>query len=297
MLKWFLRALIALVLLVILAAAVVYAMSQRRLTQRVTVPQEALSVHLAGGDVRRGAHFATAIAECMNCHGSNAGGRLFVNDGALGTYYAPNLTRGPGGAAATFTDADWERALRFGAAPDGRPLLIMPSRDFAELSERDFADIVAYIRSLPPVTNTTPPPHVGPVGRFLFAIGQLRIGAEEIHRDAPAPSTVQPAVSVAYGRYLARIGGCMDCHGAHLSGGHLEGAPSDPPAQNLTRGGDLGHWSFEQFTRTLRTGRRPDGSSLASFMPWPQVGQMNDDELRAIFLFLKSVPPRQSGTG
>jgi mono/diheme cytochrome c family protein len=116
--------------------------------------------------------------------------------------------------------------------------------------------------------------------------------ADDIRKDAPTPSNVPPAINVAYGRYLARLSGCMDCHGAHLSGGTTPGGVTAP---NLSASGDLGHWTFKQFTRTLRTGRRPDGTLLSGAMPWREVGQMTDDELLAIYLSLRSTPPGPSG--
>jgi mono/diheme cytochrome c family protein len=296
MAKWILRVLIALVAVVIVAVGVVYGLSQQHLSRRVDVPQSTLAADLSSGDARRGAHVAV-ITECTNCHGVNLGGRLFIDDPALGTFYAPNLTRGAGGAASRYSDADWVRALRYGGAPDGRPLAIMPSRNLAELSDGDFIDLIAYVRSVPGVSNTTPPIRVGPVGRTLLATGKISMPADQIRAEKPTPSTVAPGVTVAYGGYLTRVGQCMDCHGAHLSGGHIAGPPSAPPAQNLTTTGHLGQWTFEQFKTTLRTGRRPDGSTIDSFMPWPEVAQMTDDELNAVYLYLKSLPARPTDTG
>lgn len=286
MLKWALRVLITLVVFVVVAVAAVYALGQYKLSQSVTVAQGALAEQLSQGDPKRGAHFANFVVRCTSCHGANGGGELLLQNIALGTISAPNLTRGPGGTG-EFGDADWVRALRFGGAPDGRPLLIMPSRDFAELSHGDLADIVAYLRSLPPLSHTFPPPRLGPLAEAGVAFGMFHPDADEIRKDAPMPSNVPPAVSVAYGRYLARLG-CMSCHGTHFSGGPMF---DGTVAQNLTRSGDLGRWTFEQFKNALRTGRRPDGTSLSRKMPWPRVGQMTDDELHAVYLFLKSTPP------
>ena len=290
MLKWALRVLIAIVVLVVAALAVVYALGQYKLSRSVTVPQGALAEQLSQGDPKRGAHLANFVAQCMGCHRANGGGGLLFQNFALGTVYSANLTRGPGGTG-KFSDADWVRALRFGSAPDGRPLIIMPSRAFAELSHGDLADIVAYFHTLPPVSNTVPLPLLGPLAEAAVAFGMFHPDADDIRKDAPTPSKVPPAVSVAYGRYLTRLG-CVGCHGVHLSGGPM---PDGATAQNLTPSGDLGHWTFEQFTRTLRTGRRPDGTSLAKQMPWPEVGQMSDDELHAIYLSLRSTPPTPSG--
>jgi cytochrome c553 len=225
------------------------------------------------------------------------GGKLFINDPALGTIYTPNLTSGAGGFFATHNNADFVRAVRYGVRKDGRPLLIMPSDSFAELSDEDMADILAYVHSKPKYDGGTPDPKVGPVGRFLIVTGALPFPSAVVAQEKLAPSQRTIGVTESYGKYLARASGCMDCHGVGLSGGHLRGAPSDPPAQNLTPAGDLGHWTFDRFKTTLRTGTRPDGSHINTFMPWPNFSQMTDDELRAIWLYLKSVPPKPSGNG
>ena len=296
-LRWIARVLSVLAVLALLAAAAVYAISRNMLTGHIAAADVAPAVDLRHGDIRRGEHLARAITGCTSCHGANLAGSSVIDNWALATVYAPNLTRGDGGAGAGYTDSDWVRALRRGIRRDGTPLIIMPSRDFAELTQADLAAVVSYVLSVPAVSNRTPPARIGPLGRVLFATRQLPLPAENILRDNPRPSNVRPGVTIAYGQYLARVGGCMACHGAHLSGGHFEGGPSDPPAQNLTPAGDLQRWSFAQFTRTLRTGVRPDGTHLDTFMPWPTIGQMTDDELRAIYNFLKSVPPRPTGDG
>jgi hypothetical protein len=67
------------------------------------------------------------------------------------------------------------------------------------------------------------------------------------------------------------------------------------PAANLTPAG-LGDWTPADFVKVMRTGTRPDGRVLDTFMPWPYYAQMTDDELRAIWLYLQAIPARPSGT-
>jgi mono/diheme cytochrome c family protein len=109
--------------------------------------------------------------------------------------------------------------------------------------------------------------------------------------------TEPPAgVTKGYGHYLARVGGCADCHGANLSGGPMAGAPPDaPPAANITPGGQISAWSEADFIKTMRTGINPAGKQLDSFMPYKFIGRLSDDELKAIYLYLKSVPSAATG--
>jgi hypothetical protein len=59
----------------------------------------------------------------------------------------------------------------------------------------------------------------------------------------------------------------------------------------LTPGGEVGFWTEEQFINTIRTGVTPSGHELnPEYMPWDYYRFMSDDELKAIFMYLKSLP-------
>ena len=97
-------------------------------------------------------------------------------------------------------------------------------------------------------------------------------------------------MTVAYGEYLVNTAGCRTCHGVELSGGDPSD-PESPPGPNLTPGGELGLWAEADFINTLRTGVTPAGRQLnPEFMPWESTAKLTDDELKAIWLYLKSVP-------
>ena len=285
--------------LVMLLVAGVYGFSSVGLGRSFALPvRESPALPTDPASLARGEHLVRAIAKCGDCHGADVGGRLFIDAGPMiGRVYAPNLTGGRGGVTAAFTAQDWERAIRHGVAPDGRALKIMPSNELAGLTDSDLGAVVAYVRSLPPVDRTIPATTLGPIARVLYLAGQFPVlPAEAIDHAAPHPRDMTPAVTRAYGRYLADVGGCTGCHGPGLSGGHVAGTPPDfPAAQNISPAG-IGSWTEEDFFRALRTGHRPDGTLISTFMPWPTAGQMSDDEIRAVWLFVKSVPPRKAGT-
>lgn len=293
-LRWLGFVLIALVGVFVVAGVVVVFASNHELDARVVVapPPPALG----HGSVERGKHIFNAVSSCVVCHRMDAGGGPFITSSAMAVLNAPNLTRGPGGVGTLYTDQDYDRAIRRGVRPDGTRLLIMPSWDYAAMSDDDAASVIAYIRSLPPVDRATPRVQLGPVGRVLVATHKLPFDATRIADEGPPPSPPPPVKMAEYGRYLARIGGCMGCHGEHLSGGHIAGGPDDPPASNLTPT-TLGSWTDVDFMRTLTTGRDPSGHRLHDFMPWRTIRGMTDDELEAIYQFLKTLPPRPTGTG
>lgn len=62
---------------------------------------------------------------------------------------------------------------------------------------------------------------------------------------------------------------------------------------NLTpdRATGLGAWTADEFVQALRTGRHQGrGRQILPPMPWPMISQLNDEDLRAIFAFLQSIP-------
>ena len=288
--------------LVAAAAGSGWAVSTHKLAEKHPLPAVSLAVPSDSATLARGAHLVNVVAKCGGCHGAGLAGKLFIDGGPLGVVYSANLTRGRGGVGRDYTDADWVRAIRHGLRRDGTSLLVMPSEDYVLLEEQDLAAIIAYVKQLPPVDHELERTRLRILGHALLAAGQLDIlsasNAADVASAAAAGgygSAVPPGPTKEYGAYLARAGGCIGCHGPGLSGGRHPGQPeSEPAAANLTPTG-LGTWKEEDFLVAMRTGRRPDGSSITDFMPWRTVGKMSDDELRAIWRFLKTVPPKESG--
>ena len=197
-----------------------------------------------------------------------------------------------GGVGATYTDADWERAVRHGVRPSGQVLLIMPSHHFNHMSDEDLGAVLAFLKTFPPVDEAVPARRVGPVGNILIGAGLFgEMPAEQIDHDAGHAATLAPAASAEYGHYMVELATCADCHGEKLDGVVTGGDPAALPAPNLTPAGDLAHWTEADFMQTLRTGVTPEGRPLSTEMPWEFFGKMEDRDLAAIFAYLKSLPP------
>jgi mono/diheme cytochrome c family protein len=290
--RWAARIVGALVMLLAVAVGVVYAASERRFRKHFEIPTHLISVPKDSAGVARGEHVAT-IRGCTACHGIGLVGHVEVEDPMLGRLAGPNLTNGGRGAA--LTDADWERAVRHGVRRDGAPLLIMPAFEHTGMSDEDLGALIAYARSLPGANVIPPPSKAGPVLRGLFTAGMvLLLSAEQIDHAKPHPQHVDAEPTAEYGDYLAAM--CKGCHGPQLSGGKIPGGPPDwKPAANITRGGNIGRWSETDFITALRTGRRPDGSTIDTQMPWQNFAKMNDTELRAIYAYLRAQPVREYG--
>lgn len=273
-----------------------------------------LSVNKAGASVRVPAHFTpqldyadpALVAEgrhiatvrgCVDCHGANLGGRLMIDDPLIGKVFTANLTTGKGGRGATLTPEDWELAIRHGVRRDGTQLAVMPSPEFAALTDRDVAAIVAFMRTVPAVDNVQPRPALGPLGRVLYVTGQLdAYPASGMAQSVTHRAAIAPAVSLEFGQYVAH--GCTGCHNPNYSGGKVPGTPpSFAAAGNITPDSatGIGRWSEADFMRALREGTRPDGSKLDPFMPVQLTKQMTDTELKAAYMYLRTVPARGKG--
>jgi mono/diheme cytochrome c family protein len=287
-LKWIgivLGGLIGLVVLVVLGMGLA---GGARMKKTYEIQPEAIDIPTDADALARGEHLVNVA--CKSCHGENLGGQVLLDDPAVGRIYAANLTPGRGGIG-THSDGDLVRAVRHGVDHDGRQLVVMPADVFINLSSEDLGAIILYIRTLPPVDREIPEPELTLMGRVLLAAGALGqpFPAEYIDHSQPFPAMPPIGVNIEYGEYLARF--CVGCHGPELAGGQPPD-PESPPAPNLTPGGELADWSEADFIQTIRTGASPHGHKLdPDFMPWESFSKFHDDELKALWLYLSSLPP------
>lgn len=292
--KWLSIIIGSIIGLLLIAFIVLNVVSNSRLNKTYDVTVEEVLIPTDAESITYGEHVAI-IRGCTDCHGSDLGGKAFIDDPPLGTIYATNITRGEGGIP-KYNDKDWVRAIRHGVDPDGKPLLMMPSQEFYYLSDTDLGALIAYLNSITNVNNETPEGKIGPLGRFLFLAGQLQLlPAELIDHDAIRPEAPAQGVTVDYGQYIAV--GCIGCHGANYSGGKIPGSPPDwPPAANLTPSGSLSSWTEANFISAIRTGIKPNEEKFTEFMPYKAFGQAKDDELKALWMFLESLPESETGS-
>ena len=297
-LKWFGIVLGSLIGLLVLAFAVLYIIGTvkwNRLHGKYDVPVETVIIPTDQASIVRGEHIAT-IRMCRHCHIDNLSGQT-AGAPILITLSVPNLTSGAGGVGNTNTDEDWVRAIRHGVGHDGGGLVLMPSRIWYYLSDEDLGALIAYLKSLPPVDKEMPPTNLGPLGRVMLTLGQLPPeivpNVTVIDHAGPRPVAPSPGVTVEYGKYLTST--CTLCHGSNLNGQTVREGGNVYVALNLTRGGEVGFWSEEQFIATMRSGMTPNGHQLKDFMPWKYFGQMTDDELKAVWLYLQSLPALPQG--
>lgn len=283
-----------LVALIVIAVLGMMWDTDNRFSKKYDIKAEPVVVPTDKASLAIGKHWAEM--HCQGCHSDDLGGGPFFGDAALGYVDAPNLTAGKGGIGATNTDADWVRAIRHGIKHDGTSVFIMPSSDYYYLSDVDLGGLIAYVKSVPPVDRATRPQALSPLAKVLYTLGAFGnlLYAETIPHDT-RPPTPAVGVTVDYGKYLTNANGCPGCHGVKLNGAQ-PAEPGAPFAANLTPGGPLSTWSEADFFKAMRQGVTPAGRQLTQFMPWKGLGKMTDDELKAVWMYLKAQPKLETAT-
>ncbi len=247
--------------------------------------------------LQRGEHIAT-IRQCIDCHGPGLGGRITLSNPITGRVVSSNLTSGQGGLGSYYSDADFVRAIRNGINHKGKPSVFMPSDEYTGIDKDDLTALISYIRSVDPVDNELPDSRI----RLIARIGHLLLPSVElfparfIDHSKPIPEQVSDRTPIQLGQYLASS--CSGCHGTNFSGGRIQGVPSNwPIASNLTPNGAIGDWTIDEFTHSMRTGITPDGHQMnPEYMPWHVFRHMTDDELTGLYLYLKSLPQKNTGS-
>jgi cytochrome c553 len=241
-------------------------------------------------DLARGKHLNESVAPCAAsaCHGNDLGGGEAVSLGPVATLRGPNITR----TMTSYTDGELARLLRHGLKNDGRSVAFMPVQDFAWLPDDDLVALVSYLRTVPPVgrPDEQPGTSIRLLGKVLDRKDQmiLDVARRIDHAAGVRPKGATPTVE--YGRFLAM--GCQGCHGEHLSGGRLPGAPSSVPIPlNLTPDATgLRDWTKDDLDRLLDTGVKRNGQKLDPFMPYEAFAKYDKVEREALWAFLRSVP-------
>ena len=256
------------------------------------------------GSVERGKSLVEGIVACGNCHFQRgpqgqplsdkglSGGMLF--DEAPFKAYAPNITPDPATGIGKWTDAQLARAIREGVRPDnsviGPP---MPIENYRHLSDVDLASIVAYLRVQPAVANEVP----------------------KSKYNIPLPASYGPPVSgvktpsrtdtLAYGKYLADIGHCMECHTPRGDKGQLQVASlgaggqvfKGPWGQSVSRNltpheTGLKGWTDAQIARAVREGVNRDGQPYKPPMAFSFYRNISDADMAALVAYLRSLKPQ-----
>jgi mono/diheme cytochrome c family protein len=290
--KWIKRialTIVALVVVVAVAIAVMVQLAQRKLERRIDLSIAPVAYRTDTASIERGRYLFLSRG-CGDCHGRDAGGRVVVDEDGM-YIRSPNISPAPKSAVAAYTPLDWVRTVRHGVKPDGRPVIIMPSEEYARFDDDDFASLVAYIRQLPAASGPNGEVRLPLPVKVLYTAGVFRDASEKIDHSLAPAAPIPEGVTEAHGAYV--VNGCKGCHGPNLDGGKIPGAPPAwPPAAKLSAGpGNVldRYPTAESFLAMLKTGKRPDGSSVSEVMPFSSLKEYSEVDARALYLHLRSL--------
>lgn len=255
----------------------------------------------------RGKYLTENVLSCFDCHSERewekpgapvlasavGAGRVWTAEG-MPWLAAPNITPDKETGIGSLSDDAIARAVREGIGHDGRALFpIMPYTAYRHLSDEDLASVVAYVKSLQPIRKVQPASAVPfPVKHLIKSVPQ------PIETSVPEPAD-DP---VSRGNYLVTVAGCSHCHTPQkqgkeieslaLAGGFvLEAHGKKVASSNITQhASGISYYDEKRFIEVMRTGHvgsRP----LSAIMPWTIYKGMTDEDLRAMFAYLKTVKP------
>jgi mono/diheme cytochrome c family protein len=263
----------------------------------------------------RGEYLVRHVTDCLECHSEfdfsiygsphkketeGQGGFPFGKDyGVPGVVQAQNITQDKETGLGDWSDGEILRAMREGVAKDGHALFpMMPYEGYSKMSDSDAKAIVAFLRTLKPV-------------RHEIAPRQLDFPVSVIVKFIPTPlaGPVPDPKPEEYGRYLASLAGCQDCHTAHddkgkpiagtefgggwemkFPGGRVITANISPHPDTW-----VGQATKEEFIGRFRAWRdtppTPAQKGRQTLMGWQSFAAMSDHDLGAIYDYLKTVKP------
>ena len=276
-----------------------------------------MKVEVTPERLQRGEYLAQHVMLCADCHSTRnwnefsaplvpgtlgKGGEIFDNKmGFPGTYYSANIT--PSGIG-NWTDGELFRAITTGVRKNGKPIFpVMPHQNYGKLDEEDIKAVIAYVRSLPAIENKVPESESDfPMNFIINTIPEKA----NLSKRPPASD------SIAYGKYMATASSCKDCHTPFEKGKYIEefflagGRTFELPAGTLSSANitpdpetGIGNWTKEMFIQRFRSFRDSAAAhqkvdfmkEYNTIMPWTMYAGMTDEDLGAIYAYLRTEKP------
>lgn len=302
-------------LIIVLAVAGVASYVKLALPNVGDAPQ--LQVERTPERIARGEYLANNVLVCMDCHSTRnwnefsappvpgtlgKGGDVFDKSmGFPGTYYAPNIT--PAGVG-DWTDGELFRAITTGVRKNGKAIFpVMPHKNYGQLDVEDINAVIAYIRTIPAIENKVPESQSDFPMNFII---------NTIPEKAKPGKRPDPSDPIAYGRYMVTATSCGECHtpfekgsfdeNFRLAGGRTFQLPAGMlTSSNITPDEEtgIGKWTKQLFVDKFKAYRDSAAAhqkvdfmkEYNTIMPWGMYAQMTDQDLGAIYDYLRTVKP------
>ena len=178
----------------------------------------------------------------------------------------------------------------------------MPYVGYNAMAKEDLSSIIAYLRTIKPVKNKVPPRQLMVPVSMVYPAPMLKPSIE---------NNVRPSESdtVKYGEYLITMANCIDCHtrptpqGPDMSRMYAGGFTFNLPSNKVTTANitpdsvtGIGSWTADMFVERFRHNSgeeymNHDPADMNTIMPWGLLGKMEEKDLRAIYAYLRTIPP------
>lgn len=278
-------------------------------------PAPVITVEYSPERIERGRYLANSVTVCMDCHSTRdwnkfagpliegtlgkGGERFDQSEGFPGVYYSKNIT--PAGIS-RYTDGELFRLITTGVTKEGRAMFpVMPYGHYGQMDPEDIKSLIAYIRSLAPIQN----PVQESVSDFPMNFIINTIPTKANPQKMPAKSD-----TLAYGKYMTNASACIECHTNVSKGRIINELAFSGGREFMLKDGSIvrsanitpdvetgiGSWSKKMFISKFKvfadSSYKPQTVSAGQFnsiMPWNMYSKMNDEDLTAIYTYLKSV--------
>lgn len=274
------------------------------------IPKAGFAALEQGGDAVRGRTVFYA-GGCAACHATpGQDDRLKLGGGLklpspFGTFTVPNISPDQQDGIGSWQTGDLANAMLSGVSPEGAHYYpAFPYGTYAHARLEDIKDLMAFLRTLPPVAGKA----VAHDLPFPFTIRRT-LGLWKLLFFRVEPLVSDPARSPGWnrGHYLVEaLGHCGECHTPRNILGGLQqdrryaGGPNPEGrgrVPNITPDKTgIGAWSKAEIVELLTSGFTPDYDSVGSTMV-PVVkntAELPAGDREAIAEYLQSLPPLAS---
>lgn len=131
----------------------------------------------------------------------------------------------------------------------------------------------------------------------MLAAGAASAGAQEA-KPAASDEPASHDDLIERGRYIATAGDCMPCHTGAPAQEFAGGLAIPTPfgtiySPNITPDNEtgIGKWTFADFKNAVHDGIRADGAYLYPAMPYDAFTKIEDDDLKALWAYVRSLKP------
>ncbi len=224
----------------------------------------------------------------------------------FGNIYVPNITPDDETGIGRYTPDDFYRVMHNGIGPDGTLLYpAMPFASYTKVTREDSDAIFAYLMSVPPVKQPNRPHEL----RFPYNQRELLVGWRTLYfREGEYVNDKAQSAQWNRGAYLVQgLGHCAMCHtqvnalggsseSKAFEGGMIPNQNWYAPSLTSNREAGLGHWSIKDIKDLLQTGvsSRSTVYGPMAEVTYNSLQYMTDEDVEAMAVYLKSLPPRES---